>query len=506
MTPGSYALHNSFDLPRMEHPLHSWCPPLILQTVEAYHKGLNDLRSTPFNHFVDYLEDADTEASGSAWKAGLDEFSGSSTPVLPHATYSPRATDMTALAIVIKARHANSRQTAFGITLQARKRRHTTSCCKHNTFSLHAKIQPDTPAADTFDASFTYAELDHIFSLLAHRLRLMGVKTGHTVPFYFRNTSSAAYGKAIGLSPGSYVLQFAAYTFSISIQDVFTTLAHSSYVYLISDSDRVNDLAEAIDRVQANFAGITPTVASMLSPVDVPTLRSIVLTGEPIPKSIFETWHAEVDLYHFYGPAECSIYCYSSHWLLVHRAKTTSVLSRIGRPLQGRNWVVERHDHDKLVPIGRTGELVVKGPTGQQGLPQRRQEDKGRLHQEPSLGPDQDQGQHHTQDRMYKTGDVFLQNTDSSFDLVGRKDNQVKFRGQRVEFNEISSALLDRPEVKHAAVVVPKTGLCAKRLVTVACCLHAEGEVETRVKAGDDTMAMSPDMFGARTLVLQKVL
>jgi non-ribosomal peptide synthetase component F/aryl carrier-like protein len=70
-------------------------------------------------------------------------------------------------------------------------------------------------------------------------------------------TSLNAHGTALQIGPQSRVLQFAAYTFDISIQDIFTTLARGGCVCIISDHDRLNNLAGAINTSGANWACLT---------------------------------------------------------------------------------------------------------------------------------------------------------------------------------------------------------------------------------------------------------
>ncbi|WYZ36349.1 hypothetical protein EsH8_XIII_000001, partial [Colletotrichum jinshuiense] len=472
--------------------------------------------------------------------------------------------------------------------------------CLHQTFATQAKIRPLAPAVNGFDGDFTYAELDHLSSVLAHRLQLKGVGSGQFVPFCFHksawmpvaamailkagaacvaidpthpigrlqtiigevkatmvltsagekdifrgifeddmivtpellsadmsnqptptlspvnpedpafvvftsgstgkpkgiilshrsiSTSSAAHGQILGIGPGSRVLQFSAYTFDISIQDVFTTLARGGCVCVISYSDRVNNLAGAINSLSVNFAGLTPTVASLLYPGDVPTLRTLALAGEALTKSNIETWHAEVDLHNCYGPAETAIYCSSNGPL-----KGSDAHGTIGRPLASRLWVVEADDHNKLVPIGCAGELLVEGPQVGKGYLNEPEKTAAAFIENPAWAQPEDGSAR----RMYKTGDIVFQNKDGTFVFVSRKDSQVKIRGQRVEIDEIVSVLLNESGVEQAAVVIPKTGFCNKSLVAIVCPSQSMA-----VESETDMLEMSQDFDAARTLVSQ---
>jgi acyl-coenzyme A synthetase/AMP-(fatty) acid ligase len=67
--------------------------------------------------------------------------------------------------------------------------------------------------------------------------------------------------------------------------------------------------------------------------------------------------------------------------------------------------------------------------------------------------------------RIYRTGDMGRMLPDGCLIHIGRKDAQVKIRGQRVEIGEVETALLNLPDVREAAVVVRDDSTGANRLV-----------------------------------------
>ncbi|WP_304451228.1 non-ribosomal peptide synthetase [Nocardiopsis sp. YSL2] len=67
--------------------------------------------------------------------------------------------------------------------------------------------------------------------------------------------------------------------------------------------------------------------------------------------------------------------------------------------------------------------------------------------------------------RLYRTGDLVRWNRDGRLEYVGRADAQVKLRGFRIELGEVESALLRRPEVAEAVVLVHRSESGVRRLV-----------------------------------------
>ncbi|RDW58708.1 hypothetical protein BP6252_13184 [Coleophoma cylindrospora] len=249
-------------------------------------------------------------------------------------------------------------------------------------------------------------------------------------------TSSRAHSKVMHLGSDSRVLQFAAYTFDVSIQDIFTTLMQGGCVCVPSEAERLNDLAGAINRMNVNWTFLTPTVAKLLSPTDVPTLKTLTLGGEAVTLENLNTWAESVRLLNSFGPAECSVCC------AVGLLEGGCEPSNFGYALEGSVlWIVDPTNHDHLTPIGAIGELLIQGPTLARGYLKDPTKTAAAFIENPRwLVTDGKPGQ----GRFYKTGDLVKYNPDGTMSFVGRKDTQVKLRGQRIELGEIEHAISAR--------------------------------------------------------------
>jgi amino acid adenylation domain-containing protein/non-ribosomal peptide synthase protein (TIGR01720 family) len=272
-------------------------------------------------------------------------------------------------------------------------------------------------------------------------------------------TSVEAHGSVLQIGPGSRVLQFAAYVFDISIQDIFTTLMRGGCICVLSEQERMNDLAGAINRMDVNFACITPTVAGLLRPSDVPTLKTLTLAGEAVTKKVIDIWSGLASLNNCYGPAESTIYCAWNG-----RVGQTGIPSNIGHGLASLLWVVDVTDHNRLAPVGCIGELLLEGPLLARGYLNDTAKTTSSFVDYPAWIKDSRANQ---SGRMYKTGDLVRYNSDGTLDYLGRKDTQVKLHGQRLELGEVEHHLLGAKSVSNAMVMLPKMGHCQGRLVAI---------------------------------------
>ncbi|EAW20684.1 putative nonribosomal peptide synthase [Aspergillus fischeri NRRL 181] len=130
---------------------------------------------------------------------------------------------------------------------------------------------------------------------------------------------------------------------------------------------------------------------------------------------------------------------------------TDEVPTNIGRAFNNRCWIVDADNHQRLAPIGCMGELLVEGYALARDYLNDEERSKELFVGAPQWLPPASRAQQ--QRRFYKTGDLVKYNFDGSIDFLGRKDTQVKLRGQRIELSEIEYNIkLALPSVKHAVV------------------------------------------------------
>ncbi|PWY66710.1 acetyl-CoA synthetase-like protein [Aspergillus heteromorphus CBS 117.55] len=241
-------------------------------------------------------------------------------------------------------------------------------------------------------------------------------------------SSAREHSHRMNMDSGTRSFQFAAYTFIVNTFELFTPLVVGGCVCVPSKEDRLARTTGAMRDLRANWACLTPSFLRSISPEDIPDVKTLLLAGEPVQQDNLDTWRSRVRLLNMYGASEASV-CVTGD-LSGPVERTT-----IGRGTGVCAWVVDVADHNRLAPIGATGELAVEGPVLARGYIN--QPDKTAaafVSHTPWL--DDIRGVSSAA-RAYKTGDLVRLGSDGRINLVGRKDMQIKLRGQRIELEEV---------------------------------------------------------------------
>ncbi|KAK2807650.1 Non-ribosomal peptide synthetase [Onygenales sp. PD_10] len=264
-----------------------------------------------------------------------------------------------------------------------------------------------------------------------------GVKISHET----YTSSAIPRAKAVGYTPNSRVLDFASYAFDVSIDSMLLTLGNGGCLCIPSDEDRLNDINMAIRSMKINYAGLTPSVARILDADVILSLEGLGLGGEAVLARDVTLWGKVTRIIIGYGPCECTIGC-----TINSSAATGRDYISIGPGNGAAMWIVDPNDHELLMPVGAVGELLVEGPIVGQGYLNDAAKTAAAFIEDPSWLVAGHSNYAGRRGRLYKTGDLGRYDPDGSGGIVfvGRKDTQVKLRGQRVELGEIESQLRAR--------------------------------------------------------------
>ncbi|RDA82975.1 hypothetical protein CP532_4463 [Ophiocordyceps camponoti-leonardi (nom. inval.)] len=265
-----------------------------------------------------------------------------------------------------------------------------------------------------------------------------GRPKGIAVPHRALATAATVSGDAFNLNSSSRALHASSYAFDASIGEVVYTLVQGGCICIPSETDSRDCLEDVINRFQVNWASLTPSLTRALTPSKMPTLRTMVFGGEAVTKTDIEMWPDRVQLINGYGPAECTIDSTFQHNV------SLDCPSNIGYGAATVTWIVEPDDAtcSRLVPLGAVGELVIEGPVVAKGYLNNAAKTASSFVDYPDWLKRLRRGK---LGRLYRTGDLvqYSSSGDGSLLYMGRKDNQVKLRGQRLELEEVEQHLLD---------------------------------------------------------------
>lgn len=186
----------------------------------------------------------------------------------------------------------------------------------------------------------------------------------------------------------------------------------------------------------AFVASLTPENADCCK-----SLRQVFCSGEALPTELCREWErlTHVPLHNLYGPTEAAV---DVSWYPAFGPELAAVAGNsvpIGFPV----WNTGLRILDAMmrpVPFGVAGDLYLTGIQLAQGYLGRPDLTASRFIADP-FAPGE---------RMYRTGDIARWLDNGAVEYLGRSDDQLKIRGQRIELGEIDRAMLSLPDVAQA--------------------------------------------------------
>ncbi|KAI0544323.1 hypothetical protein F4679DRAFT_565477 [Xylaria curta] len=292
------------------------------------------------------------------------------------------------------------------------------------------------------------------------------------------------FGPALGINEGTRALQFASYAFGACLLEIVTTLMHGGCVCIPSDEDRTNNVPDFIRRSEVNWALLTPSFIGTIEPDSVPGLQTLVSVGEPMSSSLRDAWAPRVRLLNGYGQSESSSICSVTEVNSLDPGP-----SNICRAVGAHFWVVDPNDFNRLAPIGGIGELVVESSGIARGYIIAPPEASAAfISTIPAWYPSR---QLPDGVKFYRTGDLVSYRSDGSVVYLGRRDSQVKIRGQRVETGEVEAGLREQLSGHTIPVVeaVKRTGPSGGTLLIAFLIESSQGSEDTDAHILDSSAA-----------------
>ena len=273
----------------------------------------------------------------------------------------------------------------------------------------------------------------------------------------------ADVAQRFGLRPEDRAIAITALHHDLSVFDIFGMLAIVGGSIAIPDATRdPGHWAEVIGREKITVWNSVPTFMQMLvehledrsdRAALSGSLRWVILSGEFIPADLPDRLReivAGVEVVGAGGPTETCVWdiCYPIGEV---DPRWTSI--PYGRPMRNAQYYV-LHQTLEACPTWVPGELYIAGAGLARGYWRDEERTNASFFHHPRTGQ-----------RLYRSGDMGRYLADGNIEILGRKDLQVKIRGNRIELGEIETTLSQHPAIKAAVVKVVGAGADNKRLV-----------------------------------------
>lgn len=252
------------------------------------------------------------------------------------------------------------------------------------------------------------------------------------------------------VTPDDRVAQLIGLSFDPILRDVFLPLTRGASLCLPDKTDGLN-LIEPLAWLQQARITILHTVPSLAQAwlttgqvgMTLPDLRYAFFAGEPLTDTLVTQWRAlfpRCRVVNFYGPTETTmVKCYHPIPDQVEPG-----IQAIGRPIPQTQALILA-DHDRLCGLNEPGEIVLRTPFRTLGYINASSEAQKQFRPNPFRAD--------PTDLLYYTGDLGYYRVDGSVAILGRRDDQVKVHGVRIELGEIIAWLAQHPTVQANTVI-----------------------------------------------------
>lgn len=247
------------------------------------------------------------------------------------------------------------------------------------------------------------------------------------------------------------VMQASAFSFDACVEEHFMALIHGATLVYRDDICLADwgQFTQFVNRFGITVAGLPTAVwnglcddIASLKQAEHGALRLLILGGEALKGERLERWKyaigEDIQLLNTYGPTETTIITTAYDTASWQPGSPVP----IGRLISGaKGYILDKCDNP--VPQGAVGELCIGGLGVAKGYLNRPDESAfGKFDIESGVT-----------ERIYRTGDMVRLGADGELTYIGRRDQQLKVRGYRIEPEEIETQLCLHPEVSQAVVI-----------------------------------------------------
>jgi amino acid adenylation domain-containing protein len=248
----------------------------------------------------------------------------------------------------------------------------------------------------------------------------------------------------IGNEPDDVILDALPLSFDYGLYQVIMAMMFGGTVVLEPSFIYLHNILTRIAEERVTGFPIVPTMVAMLlkmrdfAAYDLSSLRYMTNTGAALPVQHIHSLRAllpHVRLYSMFGLTECKRVGYLEPEELTRRPGS------VGKAMPNCEVAIV-DDEEGPVSTGEVGELVIRGSNVMQGY-----------WRDPAMTDKAYHAGAYPASRWLYSGDYFRQDDDGYLYFVGRKDDMIKTRGERVSPKEVENVVCELEEVTEAAVV-----------------------------------------------------
>ncbi|MDQ3257842.1 MAG: amino acid adenylation domain-containing protein, partial [Acidobacteriota bacterium] len=214
---------------------------------------------------------------------------------------------------------------------------------------------------------------------------------------------------------------------------------------------------QRVDVLKIVPSHLSALLASTTAGRQVLPRRYLVMGGEALTWELVRRVRASMGehqqgcrLINHYGPTETTVGVLTNHLGEMDDEKVAEQTATVpvGRPIANTQaYILDQRLEP--VPVGVPGDLYIGGEGVAAGYLNQAEQTRERFINDPfSAESGTDTGA-----RLYKTGDLARYLTDGKIEYLGRRDQQVKIRGHRVELGEVEAVLREHRGVREAVVI-----------------------------------------------------
>ncbi|MEM9822476.1 MAG: amino acid adenylation domain-containing protein, partial [Bacteroidota bacterium] len=266
-----------------------------------------------------------------------------------------------------------------------------------------------------------------------------GVMIEHQSLYDYINTFKFHFS----LTKEDVVMQQSSISFDISVEEIFPILSTGGTLVIAKETNELESLFAECEQQQVTILSTTPYVLDYLNEVyenyDF-SFKALISGGDILKGKYITELYKIFTIYNTYGPTESTV-CATYHQVDQLRHSLP-----IGKAISNRSIYILHPNSNNIQPLGIIGEICIGGV----GL------SRGYLNQ-PELTAEKfirNPFSKNKNTKLYRTGDLGRYLPDGSIEFIGRKDDQIKIRGYRVEIGEIEAALHNCDAIRQCAVVL----------------------------------------------------